>query len=150
MEIHFPDAGWVLTNNSVAIGSTSWFQGNTSVFNSQTGLGGSDPTITIPSVGITQANGNALKTALATRSRTHSGMFANLGINASQFLGADPAGRMLLYAPNPIEPGSSVSHYDVTAFPNQLMEPAINGDLLHAVTTPNDLTFQLLKDIGWN
>jgi hypothetical protein len=30
------------------------------------------------------------------------------------------------------------------------MEPAINGDLTHEVTPPFDLTFMLLKDIGWN
>jgi hypothetical protein len=30
------------------------------------------------------------------------------------------------------------------------MEPAINGDLTHEVTVPKDLTFELLKDIGWN
>jgi hypothetical protein len=38
----------------------------------------------------------------------------------------------------------------VSAFPNQLMEPAINGDLTHEVIPPYDLTFKLLKDIGWN
>jgi hypothetical protein len=42
-----------------------------------------------------------------------------------------------------------VSHFDTIAFPNLLMEPAINGDLQHAVTLPWDLTFELLKDIGW-
>lgn len=51
---------------------------------------------------------------------------------------------------NPFQCGSSVSHFDTSAFPNQLMEPAINGDLTHEVTIPNDLTFQLFKDIGWN
>jgi hypothetical protein len=30
------------------------------------------------------------------------------------------------------------------------MEPAINGDLTHSVIAPQDLTFALLKDIGWN
>jgi len=29
------------------------------------------------------------------------------------------------------------------------MEPAINGDLTHEVTPPNDLTYRLLQDIGW-
>jgi hypothetical protein len=29
------------------------------------------------------------------------------------------------------------------------MEPAINGDLPQKVTTPMDLTFQLLQDTGW-
>jgi hypothetical protein len=54
-----------------------------------------------------------------------------------------------MFAPNPDQPGSSVSHYDTSAFPNLLMEPAINGDLLHEVAPPRDLTFPLLRDIGW-
>ena len=115
-----------------------------------TGLGGTDPTITIPSVRITLADGNTLKAALATSSRLRSGVIANLGINMSVFAGADLAGRVLMYAPNPFQSGSSVSHWDVGAFPNLLMEPNINGDLTHEVTLPQDLTFALLKDIGWN
>ena len=61
-----------------------------------------------------------------------------------------PLNRALLYTPNPFQSGSSVSHWDTIAFPNQLMEPAINGDLTHEVAPPQDLTFPLLKDIGWN
>jgi len=114
------------------------------------GLGGTDPTITIPAVMITQADGNSLKAALATRSRSHSGMFATLGVNLALYAGADSAARAWMYAPNPYQGGSSVSHWDISAFPNQLMEPAINGDLTHEVTPPHDLTFMLLKDIGWN
>ncbi len=114
------------------------------------GLGGTDPTITIPSVRITLPDGNGLKGALSTRSRLHSGMSANLGLNLSVRLGADALNRALLYTPNPFQSGSSVSHWDTIAFPNQLMEPAINGDLTHEVMPPNDLTFPLLKDIGWN
>jgi len=113
------------------------------------GLGGADATIVIPAVRITQADGAVLKAALATRSRTRSGLFANLGLNMAVRAGADPAGRMLMYAPNPYQGGSSVSHFDVSAFPNQLMEPSINGDLTHEVMPPNDLSFPLLQDIGW-
>ena len=29
------------------------------------------------------------------------------------------------------------------------MEPAINADLTHNVKAPFDLTFELLRDIGW-
>ena len=113
------------------------------------GLGGTDPTIVIPAVRITLDDGNRLKAALATRSRTHSGVIANLGVNLAVRAGTDAAGRMLMYAPDPNQPGSSVSHYDVSAYPNQLMEPAINGDLTHEVAPPRDLTFPLLRDIGW-
>lgn len=114
------------------------------------GLGGTDPTVTIPSVMIAQADGNSLKAALATRSRAHSGMFATMGVNLALFAGADTAARAWMFAPNPFQGGSSVSHWDTSAFPNQLMEPAINADLTHEVTPPFDLTFMLLKDIGWN
>ncbi len=114
------------------------------------GLGGSDPTIVIPAASVTQADGITLKAALATRSRLRSGMIVNLGVNMAVRAGADSAGRMLMYAPNPYQSGSSVSHYDVSALPNQLMEPAINTDLTHSVTPPQDLTFPLLLDIGWN
>jgi hypothetical protein len=100
-------------------------------------------------VRITQADGNTLKLALARRTRNHSGVFGTLGVDASLRAGADAANRALMYAPNPYQGGSSVSHYDTSAFPNQLMEPAINGDLTHAVTPPADLTFPLLQDIGW-
>ena len=53
--------------------------------------------------------------------------------------------RPRLYAPNPTEPGSSISHWDTSATPNLLMEPNLSGDLPHAV----DLTLPLLRDIGW-
>jgi hypothetical protein len=29
------------------------------------------------------------------------------------------------------------------------MEPAINGDLTHNVKAPDDLTLELLRDVGW-
>ena len=112
-------------------------------------LGGSDPTIVIPAVRITQDDGAALKAVLATRSRTHSGLFANLGVSLAVRAGADQAGRVLMYATDPNLPGSSVSHYDISAIPNLLMEPAINDDLSHEVKPPRDLTYPLLRDIGW-
>ena len=113
------------------------------------GLGGSDPTITIPAVRITLADGNALKVALRTRSRLHTGMTANMGLAASPIGGATASNQPYLYTPNPFQSGSSVSHWTTTVFPNQLMEPAINGDLTHNVTPPSDLTFPLLRDTGW-
>jgi hypothetical protein len=113
------------------------------------GIGGSDPGIVIPVVRITLEDGRALKQAIASRTRTHSGMYANLGVNLGVRAGTDPLGRVLMYAPRPNQPGSSVSHYDTSATPNQLMEPAINADLRHEVKPPFDLTYPLLKDIGW-
>ncbi len=114
------------------------------------GLGGSDPSIVIPAIRVTQADGVTLKNALATRTRTHSGVFANLGLNLAYYAGADNLNRPMMYAPNPYASGSSVSHWDTSLSPNQLMEPNINQDLSHEVTPPADMTFPLLKDIGWN
>lgn len=114
------------------------------------GLGGADPTITIPSVRVSLADGNAFKAALKNRSRTRSGMFVNIYLNMAVYAGADPSGRALIFTPNPFQSGSSVSHWDTIAFPNQLMEPSINGDLTHNVAPPYDLTLPMLRDIGWN
>lgn len=113
------------------------------------GISGTDPAVIIPSVRITQADGVTLKAALKRRSRTSSGVTAGLSLAGSQYQGADALGRMKMFAPNPFQSGSSVSHYDTSAFRNQLMEPSINGDLTQSVLVPEDLTFKLLQDIGW-
>ncbi|MEJ7713283.1 MAG: hypothetical protein WKF84_26410 [Pyrinomonadaceae bacterium] len=76
-------------------------------------------------------------------------MNATLGVNLSIRAGADRANRALIYTPNPVEPGSSISHWDRSATPNQLMEPNINSDLTFEVKPPQDLTLPLLRDIGW-
>lgn len=113
-------------------------------------LGGSDETITIPSVRITQADGAALKAVLTGDMRTSDNVKAILHVNKDQYAGADLAGRALLYTPNPYQSGSSVSHWDTIATRNLLMEPAINSDLpVYRVAPPKDLTLPLLQDIGW-
>lgn len=114
-----------------------------------TPMGGGEPGILIPSVRITQQAGVHLKAAMAHRSRTTSGVIASLGVNPARLAGTDQASRIRMYTPTTLSLGSSVSHYTTDARHNQLMEPAINGDLTHAVTAPLDLTFALLKDIGW-
>lgn len=113
------------------------------------GLGGTDPSITIPSVRITLADGIKLKASLTKRSRTSSGVIGSLGRSLNSFAGTDSQGRALLYTPTTYSPGSSVSHYSTDASRNQLMEPAINSDLTHSPLLPYDLTYELLKDIGW-
>ena len=102
-------------------------------------MGGSDPTITIPCVGISQAEGNAIIANLG------GGVNVTLGLHATLQAGADNSGRPLMYSPNPFAGGSSVSHWDVTMTPNALMEPAINNSLHDTV----DLTKALFVDIGW-
>lgn len=107
------------------------------------GLGGSDPSITIPSVRITQSAGVTIKANLA------SGVQAFLGVDMTVYAGADASNRVLLNTPDPVVSGSSVSHWDPLTFRNQLMEPAINGDLTHSVNVPEDLTRSQMRDIGW-
>jgi hypothetical protein len=52
--------------------------------------------------------------------------------------------RIQMYAPNPLEPGSSVSHFDISASPNELMEPNL---ALNACDI--GLALGVLEDIGW-
>jgi len=102
-------------------------------------MSGIDPSVTIPVVGITLDDANAIKANLG------GGVFATIGSDPSQLAGADPQGRLLLYAPSPLEQGSSVSHWDPNASPNLLMEPFLNED----DTKDVDLTQYLYADIGW-
>jgi hypothetical protein len=104
------------------------------------GMGGTDSTITIPSVRVTQADGAALRAQLTA------GVRLTLSVDPSVRAGADPRGRMLLYSPSPAQPGSSISHWDDSATPDLLMEPSINDDLGHGV----DLTLPALQDMGWS
>jgi len=107
------------------------------------GLGGCDGTITIPVASITNTDGANLKTALA-------GGPVNVTLGtAAATAGADSSGNPLLFAPNPVQLGSSISHWDTSAYPNQLMEPAINCNLTHSVNVPQDLTMEQLRDVGW-
>ena len=113
------------------------------------GLGGSDPTVVIRTVSVSLNDGNTIRASLNRISRTGSGVVAAIGLTGSQFAGADGVGRALMFAPNPFQSGSSVSHYDTTMTRNQLMEPAINGDLTQSLIPPQDMTFPLLQDTGW-
>lgn len=112
-------------------------------------VGGVNPAANIISASVRQVDGNFIKEQLKRRSRTSTGVFVTLGLTGTQYAGADVLGRIKLFTPNPFQGGSSVSHFDVTAFRHQLMEPAINGDLTQSVLPPQDLTFRLFQDIGW-
>ncbi|WP_051293912.1 PA domain-containing protein [Pseudoduganella violaceinigra] len=116
--------------------------------------GGTDASVTIAAAGITQADGQALVAAAAAAAKYGSrgapgAVSIAFGVDAARIAGADKAGRPLLYSPATLAPGSSVSHWDVTATPNLLMEPNINPDLGTVLVSPKDLTLPLLKDIGW-
>ena len=106
-------------------------------------MGGFDNTIVIPSVSVSQSDGNTIRNNLGAP------VNASIFRDNTSFSGTDGAGRVRMFAPNPVDTGSSVSHYDDVAFPNQLMEPTISSDLTHNVAPPFDLTFPLFLDLGW-
>lgn len=112
-------------------------------------LGGADPTITIPAVRVTQADGAKIKAAQVDSNGRGTGAVGRIGLNLHQLAGADTLGRVMLFTPNPFQGGSSVSHWDTSAIRNLLMEPFINADLKHAVKPPDDLTLPMFKDLGW-
>ena len=128
--------------NVQAAGAIGMVVADNAVGNPPPDLGGIDPTITIPAVRVTQGDGTTLRNNLA--SGVNVTMLLDLTIRA----GADGQGRAQLNAPNPVVQGSSISHWDPITRPNQLMEPAINGDLTHNLTGV-DLSLALMRDIGW-
>lgn len=114
-----------------------------------TGLGGTDATITIPALRVTQADGARIAASLTKANGNVAGTVAQFGASPTLLAGADSSRRITMFSPNPYQQGSSISHFNTTAKRNQLMEPSISGDLTHSVTLPIDLTFELFKDIGW-
>lgn len=103
------------------------------------GLGGTDPTVTIPSVRITLADGNLIKASLV------GGVNATLIRDPALRAGADATGFVKVYTPSTFAGGSSVSHFDTSADPDLLMEPSITPLPLGEV----DLTRGHFADIGW-
>ena len=85
--------------------------------------------------------------ASATDARTlRATVNANMRFDADVPTGVDDDGRVLLYTPKPLDPGSSYSHFDTRASPDLLMEPALSPVLPFADV---DLTDDALRDMGW-
>jgi hypothetical protein len=105
------------------------------------GLGGADPGIGIPTISLRQADGATLRAQLGVTTVT-----VTMQLDPTRIAGADAQGRVILFTPNPLQQGSSVSHWDVSCTPNALMEPAINRDLPAGSI---DLTRMHFEDIGW-
>jgi hypothetical protein len=101
---------------------------------------GTDSTITIPSIGVTQTDGAAIRAALS------SNVTAMLYLDPTIVAGADAGGHPRLYVPPVFAGGSSMYHFDTSASPNLLMEPNISADL---PADKVDLTLNELFDIGW-
>ena len=102
-------------------------------------MGGFSPDVRIPAVGITLEQGNELKGAGKVELK--------LTRDQDKLAGTNDSGQVLLYAPNPFQPGSSNSHFDTSANPSLLMEPSITPGLDAANNL--DLTPALFDDIGW-
>lgn len=100
-------------------------------------MGGADPTIAIPSMGISFELGQELRASTPV---------VKLLLDDSVAAGAEQ-GFVRLYAPTVVALGSSISHWDVSANPNLLMEPFITNTLRAADTL--DLTPALFEDLGW-
>lgn len=56
------------------------------------------------------------------------------------------SGALLLFAPDPVQPGSTIGHWDPSTFPNLLMEPSITPGLPFLGL---DVTPALMIDVGW-
>jgi hypothetical protein len=104
------------------------------------GMSGTDPNVTIPALMIGQEEGALIKANLP-------GVTVAIVVDPTRLAGTNARKQVKLYAPAVLALGSSISHFDTSAEPNLLMEPAITSTL-HAATNV-DLTAQLFKDIGW-
>lgn len=92
--------------------------------------------------------GVALGVAAAMSSLPASAMvFGSAGPNPARQFGMSPGGQMLLFSPDPLQPGSSLSHWDTSASPNLLMEPALSPDLPFLGL---DITPDQMQDVGWS
>lgn len=128
----------VKAKNAQNAGAAGVLIGNNAVGGSAFGIGGADPTVTIPVLSLSTALGDALIAA---------GGGTGALLVTSQLAGADPQGHVRLYAPNPVAPGSSISHFDDLALPDLLMEPFDSPTI--KATHNVDLTAALFADIGW-
>lgn len=107
------------------------------------GDGINDAFVTAPTVSLRRVDG------LAILGQIPAGVTAFLGADPTIRAGADALGRARVFAPFPVQGGSSISHYDSVASRNLLMEPAINRDLTQNLKAPFDLTSEFFYDSGW-
>lgn len=93
-------------------------------------------TLTIPAVSVSMEDGFILSGAGDVQ--------LTIGTAFPELAGTN-GGFIRMYAPDPIEQGSSISHWSPEASPDLLMEPFINPVLRDDL----DLSLTLMKDIGW-
>lgn len=104
------------------------------------GMGGTSVAVTIPSLGVTQELGNAMKANLPSP-----GVTVSLTTDPTLPLAGTRFDCVRMFAPTPVQSGSSVSHFHSDAFPNLRMEPALTGTIFDCV----GLTADLFRDFGW-
>jgi len=134
--------------NAQNAGAIGVIIGNVSTSNNPSvapGMGavGAPVLITIPTESLNFSDAQALRGQLG------GAVNGSIYVDHSVLLGSDSSGHALMYAPTTATQGSSVSHFDTSAFPNLVMEPSYSGDLGHSVVAPQDLTASLLHDLGW-
>jgi PA domain len=133
-----------VNNAQIAGAKAVIIDNNNPVFLGRPLAGVPDPAvnISIPSAFISQQDGVKLRSASG---RFVVAAFAEVRRKA----GTDLFGRPVMFAPTVVQPGSSVSHFDIFASPNLLMEPYAVGDESITLKPPTDLTLPLMQDIGW-
>jgi len=134
--------------NAQNAGAIGVIIGNVSTSNNPSaapGMGavGAPVLITIPTESLNFSDAQALRGQLG------GAVNGSIHVDHSVLLGSDSSGHALMYAPATANQGSSVSHFDTSAFPNLVMEPNYSGDLGHSVVAPQDLTASLMHDLGW-
>lgn len=127
------------TKNAQNAGAVGVIIANNAAQNPPPNFIGTDPTITIPTIVVTQAAGTSFKANLP--------LTVTYVVDTTKWQGADDLGRPRLYMPNPVAAGSSGSHYDSNATPDLLMEFSINPTLRSYFDL--DITPALLEDTGW-
>jgi hypothetical protein len=93
--------------------------------------------VTIPSLRVTQQDAGKIRQALAAAPE------ATIRIDTNRGLGTSLAGRVYLDAPDPVDVGVSVTHWDPAIQPHMLMQPTIDSSV------SLDLTVPLMRDLGW-
>lgn len=91
------------------------------------------------------SDGERAASALRDGQLAWSGPQATAAAATRQRAGLDGGGRILLYAPSALAPGSSIVHWDRRANPALLMGPFLSAGL-----SGLDLTANQLADIGWS
>lgn len=100
--------------------------------------------VSIPTLIISKREGDPIKQTVA---RSEGPITIQRSTQRRQ--GTTPFGRPMIFTPSALLGGSSLSHFDVRASPNLLMEPGISSTLNGKVAPPDDLTLPALRDLGW-